>query len=162
MKKYKLKYCLIISLSLVTTVVFAQDAALSAGGEASGSSGNVSYSVGQVLFTTDVGADGSVVKGVQQVYEISEITGIDQLKDISLHSKVYPNPVSDYLTLSINDLPAQALEYKLYRFDGLLIETGRISTLETEIQVHDLIQGAYFLRILDNENVVKAFKIIKH
>jgi hypothetical protein len=40
-----------------------------AGGEATGSGGSVSYSVGQVVYTTNTGINGSVAQGVQQPYE---------------------------------------------------------------------------------------------
>src|SRR6056297_978638 len=55
----------------------AQQAMPASGGDASGSGGFVSYSVGQVVYTTHTGANGSVAQGVQQTYEIAVESGIE-------------------------------------------------------------------------------------
>ena len=44
----------------------AQDAIANSGGNATGSNGTVSYTVGQVAYTSQTGASGSVAQGVQQ------------------------------------------------------------------------------------------------
>ena len=65
---------------IITSVVFlllglgglhAQENTTAAGGEATGSGGTASYSVGQVVYTTVTGTNGSVAQGVQHPYEIS-------------------------------------------------------------------------------------------
>ncbi|RLD56213.1 MAG: T9SS C-terminal target domain-containing protein, partial [Bacteroidetes bacterium] len=63
----------------------AQEVIPATGGEASGSGGSASYTVGQVVYTTNTGTNGnSVSQGVQQPYEISVVTGIAEAKDINL------------------------------------------------------------------------------
>lgn len=52
---------------------FAQNAVVPSGGNASGSGGNSSYSVGQVFFTTISGGGGSVGQGIQSI-TISNVT----------------------------------------------------------------------------------------
>jgi hypothetical protein len=51
----------------------AQESPTSTGGDATGAGGSSSYSVGQVVYTTATGINGSVAQGVQQAYEISVI-----------------------------------------------------------------------------------------
>ena len=48
----------------------AQESANSSGGDATGSGGTIAYSIGQVVYTTNTGSNGSVAKGVQHAYEI--------------------------------------------------------------------------------------------
>ncbi len=48
--------------------ISAQEVISASGGNATGSGGSVSYSVGQLFFMTHTGADGSVAEGVQQPY----------------------------------------------------------------------------------------------
>ena len=62
----------------------AQEVISSSGGNVSGSGGSVSYSVGQVVYTTNTGTNGSVAQGVQQPYEISVVTGIEEATNINL------------------------------------------------------------------------------
>ena len=50
---------------------YAQQAFVAAGGDATGSGGTVSFSAGQVVYTTITSGSGSVSQGVQQVYDNS-------------------------------------------------------------------------------------------
>ncbi len=56
--------------------LLGQETITSAGGNTTGSAGSVSYTVGQIIFSTFSGANGSVIQGVQQPYEISIATAI--------------------------------------------------------------------------------------
>lgn len=161
MKKYKLKISIVLLFSIALTGLRAQETVTATGGEGSGSGGTVSYSVGQVVYTTYTGTDGSAAQGVQHSYDISTITGIEEAKNISLQCQVYPNPVTDYLILRIADHPQEKLEYQLFSIDGLLKEQRKISASEIQIKTQHLIQGAYLLRIIYNSSVIKTFKIIK-
>ena len=80
----------------------AQDAVPATGGEATGTSGTASYSVGQVVYTTNTGTTGSVAQGVQQPYDISITVGINEMP-ISLEWSVYPNPTTGFLTVKVED-----------------------------------------------------------
>lgn len=74
MKKTKLKLCVILLLSIgLTTGLRAQETIPVTGGEASGG-GTVSYTAGQIIYTTNTGTSGSVTQGIQQPFEISVVT----------------------------------------------------------------------------------------
>lgn len=66
MKYYKLN---ILILFLFSLSLQAQEVILTSGGNASGSGGTVSYSIGQTFYTTYTGANGSASHGVQHPYE---------------------------------------------------------------------------------------------
>jgi hypothetical protein len=148
----------------------AQQATVAAGGTASGNGGTVSYSIGQVVYTTSTGTNGSVAQGVQQAYEITVVTGIEEAKEISLEVSAYPNPTTDYLTLNIgasisfNDKP---MSYKLYDMNGKIIETQKIINDQTMIEMSNLLPANYFLTVektMDEKSTqeVKTFKITKN
>lgn len=61
-----------ITLSFSGFVVHAQNGTVASGGNATGSGGSVSYSVGQVFYTTNSGSNGKVSQGVQQVFDLIE------------------------------------------------------------------------------------------
>ena len=137
----------------------AQESPTAAGGEATGSGGTASYSIGQVVYTTNTGTNGSVAQGVQQPFEISTTVGINETS-INLEMSVYPNPTTDYLTLKVED--NSNLSYQLYDLQGKVIENKKVNANSTIITMEALPKATYFLRVTDNKNTVKTFKVIKN
>jgi len=84
MKYKKLKLSAVLLLGLGLTGLQAQESVNATGGNASGSGGSASYSVGQVAYQTHTGTNGSVSEGVQQPFEISVVTAIEEAKGINL------------------------------------------------------------------------------
>ena len=161
MKNTGKKIFAIVLLATGLTGLQAQQAIPASGGNATGTGGTASYTVGQVVYTTVTGGGGSVAQGVQQTYEITVISGIESAKDISLSLVVYPNPAIDFLTLKIAgevQLPLTASLYDLY---GKLISTRKIESDETRIEMSNLAPATYFLKILGSVGAIKTFKIIK-
>ena len=137
----------------------AQESPTAAGGEATGTGGTSSYSVGQVVYTTATGTNGSLAQGVQQPYEISVTIGIKETS-INLELSVYPNPTTDYLTLKLDEF--ETLNFQLIDLQGKIIENKKISSTTTSINVENLPKALYFLNVTKNNKVVKSFKIIKN
>ena len=144
------------------SVIQAQNTIPSSGGEASGSGGSASYSVGQIVYTTNTSTSGSVAQGIQQPYEISVITSLEEAKDISLEIVVYPNPATDFIRLKIENYEADNLSYQLYNSNGTPVQNDIIQGRETTISMQNLLPATYFLKVSDNNIVVKTFKIIKY
>ncbi len=162
-KKFKPFALLIFSLSL--TVLHAQESVLVTGGNASGTGGTVSYSAGQVVYTTNSGTGGSVAQGVQQPFEISIVTGLEEATGITLQCSVYPNPSADFIILKVDasaTLSIQNMSYQLYDGNGKLLENKKIVSNETSIDMSHLVIASYFLKILQSNNPLKTFKIIKN
>ena len=141
----------------------AQETVPATGGEASGSGGLASYTVGQIVYTGYTGTNGNrVTQGVQQPYEISVVIGIPEAENINLSVAAYPNPTSDYLTLSVGNFEAIKLSYQLYDMNGKLLESKKITADKTKIVTNELTPAIYFLKVTDNKTVIKSFKIIKN
>ena len=156
--------------------VQAQEATLSSGGDATGTGGSVSYSVGQVFYSVHTSADGLVAEGVQLPYEVLTITGLEEALGIRLIC--YPNPTTDALTLKVEDYDIEKLMYQLYDMNGRLLEVKKLSTNETNIPMVNLRPAPYILKIVNHQTkgsltnsvntgaealpVVKTFKIIKN
>ncbi len=132
-----------------------------AGGNATGTGGSASYSVGQLVYTTATGATGSVAQGVQQPYEINVISGIEDIYGIDL-LMAYPNPAVNFLTLKIENNELSSFSYQLYNISGSMIRNAKVTSIETTISMSDLTPSTYFLRILVDNKEVKTFKIIKN
>jgi len=163
LKKLKLSILLLLGLGLST--LQAQEAIPASGGNASGSGGSVSYSIGQMVYSTNTGTNGSVAQGVQQPYEISEVIGLEEAKGINLKCIAFPNPTTDFLTLKVDvsaTLKFQTLNYQLYDISGKFIESKKITDREMTINMANLPNSIYFIKVLNNGKELKIFKIIKN
>lgn len=166
---FKVK-CLIVAtlltfnFSLLT--VSAQESINTTGGNASGSGGTASYTVGQPICQTHTGSNGSVAEGVQQPYEISVVIGIDSAIGINLSIKAYPNPTADNLTLTIDgdvktihDL--SLMYFQMYDFQGKLLQNQQIESNQTSIEMRNFEPATYFVKVIKGQKEVKTFKVIK-
>jgi hypothetical protein len=151
----------ILLLIMGVTGLHAQEAISAAGGDAAGSGGSVSYTIGQVGYTSNTGTDGSVAAGVQQPFEISIISGIEEARGINLNCSAYPNPTAEFLFLKVDNYNKQNLWYMLYDITGRLLEHKKIADNETAIDMTDFLPAAYILKVVDNSKLVKTFKIVK-
>jgi len=176
-------------LAFGLTSVKAQEAITATGGNASGSGGSASYSVGQVVYTTNSGAGGTVSQGVQQPYEISIISGIEEL-GFDLSYTAYPNPTTENVVLKIDGSSVETqniasqtiatksnetqniatLQYTLTDINGKQLNQQAITDNRTIIPMEHLPVGIYFVSIVqtlparshDNaKKDLKTFKIIK-
>jgi len=143
-------------------LIQAQTTVPGSGGNATGSGGSVSYTVGQVVYTIAEGSNGSAVQGVQQPFEISVVTGIEEAKDISLEIVVYPNPATDFVKLQIKNYEVENLRFQLYDINGSLLQDNKVEGNETSIVMSNYMSATYFLKVTDNNKVIKTFKIIKN
>jgi hypothetical protein len=149
-------------LGLGLTGLQAQECVNATGGNASGSGGSASYSVGQVVYTTHTGTSGSVAEGVQQPYEISVVTAIEEAKGINLSVSAYPNPTTDYLTLEVKEFDLSNLSFQLYDMNGKLLLNEKITGNQTSIVMSNLVPATYFVKVIQGSKEVKTFKIIKN
>jgi hypothetical protein len=140
----------------------AQQVVTTSGDNASGSGGTASYTVGQIVYTTNTGTNGSAAQGVQQPFEISVVTGIEEALGISLEIMVYPNPTTDFLTLSVDNFEASNLSYYLYDINGRLLETKKLEGKQTSIAMSNLVPATYFLKVSEGSKELRTFKIIKN
>lgn len=139
----------------------AQENAVTTGGEATGAGGTASYSVGQVVYTTATGTNGSVAQGVQQPFEISVTTGVNETS-INLEISVYPNPTTNFLSLKVKSEKLESLTYQLIDLQGKVIENKKVNSTTSTIKMEELPKAVYFLNVVNNNQVVKTFKVIKN
>jgi len=141
----------------------AQEAYPGAGGDAMGSGGSASYSVGQVFYLANTGTDEySVAEGVQQAYEISVVTGFDDNSSIELSCKVYPNPTTDILILEVIGHDSKKMSYQLFNLSGAIMQGKKMYDAKTDISMASYVRGAYFLKVIYDQKEIKTFKIIKN
>jgi hypothetical protein len=162
MRNKKLKLSTVLLLGIGMLGLQAQNTIPATGGNATGAGGTSSYTVGQVVYNTYTGTNGSVAQGVQQPFEISVVTGIEEALGISLEIMVYPNPTTDFITLKIENYELRNLRYQLYDINARLLQDNKIVSNKTSIVMQNLKPSMYFLKVTDRNKVVKTFKIIKN
>jgi hypothetical protein len=143
-------------------LVFAQEAILVAGGNATGNGGSASYSIGQVFYNLHALASGSIAEGVQQPYEVYVISGTEETDMISLECRVYPNPVSVLLLLQTGNTENLPLFYRLVDSNGRVLLDKRITVEECAIPMVRYAAGVFYLVVRTRDKNLRTFKIIKH
>lgn len=161
MKKTILQSIVVSFLGLLSFTMLGQESVNASGQNATGSGGSVSYSVGQIVYTTNSGTNGSVAQGVQQPYEISVVLGIEHL-EINLAMTVSPNPTTNFVTLKVANYEFESLTYQLYDLNGKQFFSGQTNTEETQIPIGNLPSAIYFLKVTNKNKVIKTFKILKN
>lgn len=136
--------------------LFAQTGSLTSGGTATGTGGTVSYSVGQAVYTTAVGSNGTITQGLQQPYEIFvDMIETNMVATVSM----YPNPTKEFVVLNVDNI--DNLTYQMFDMQGKLLATSKIESNETKISMMDLASATYFVKVLNSNKESKTFKIIK-
>lgn len=162
MKQKSKKICIMFFCSLYLSFLQAQETIPATGGNATGSGGSVSYTIGQVTYQTLSGTNGTVAQGVQQPYEISVVTAVENTDYINLVCTVYPNPTRGLLKLIIESSDYENLRFKIYNINGVLLQDNKVEARETEISLDNQSSSVYFLKVIKENLEVKTFKIIKH
>ncbi len=161
MNMKKIILCFLFFSGLGIVILQAQSTIPASGGNATGSGGSVSYTVGQILYNTISGTNGIVAQGVQQPYEISVVTSIKNSEEINLECLVYPNPTSGLAKLIFKSPDYENLRFRLYDINGVLLQDKKVESSETEISLENLSSSVYFLKVIKNNLEVKVFKIVK-
>jgi hypothetical protein len=155
------KSIFLASVLLVTQLAQSQETIPASGGEATGSGGAASYTVGQVFYSTNTSTTGGVSQGVQQAFEFQTLSN-PGLTSVNLTAVTYPNPTKDFIILKITDKGINNLRYTLFDVNGKSIASGSIAESSTQIQMKQLSIGAYVLKVSQQNQSLKTFKIIKN
>lgn len=161
MKNNKLKISIVLFFSLNMLKICAQQAIVTSGGNAIGTSGKISYSIGQVDFKSQVGSTGNRSEGVQQAFEIFTLAG-EEFTNITIEAIVYPNPTGSNITLKIANVDLKNLKFQLSDAQGKIINEAEIDSENTILELEPYPTSIYFLKIESNNKVLKTFKIIKN
>jgi hypothetical protein len=161
MKQKMRLLCQLLLFCLCTGFVRGQATVPAAGGTATGTGGTVTYTVGQIADRVLTGTNGFVIQGVQQPYEISTVTAIEETEDITLRYYVYPNPTEGTIRLVIRSFNEGSYRFELYNLSGTVVQERSVTDEETEISMEREESAIYFLRVIRDNREVKVFKIVK-
>lgn len=147
-------------LLFITPFLYSQTSITSSGITNSSNSGSVAFTLGQLVYTTASSNTGSVAQGVQQPFEFQVLSVLDD-KSMILTLTTYPNPTSGELVLKTSNTPQDKLEYALFDLQGKQLKSGRIIDTKTTIEIQDISNGVYLVKVTKSNLLLKALKIIK-
>lgn len=157
-----MKHILFVLIMSSPFISFSQNSVVTAGGNGSSSGGAVSFSVGQVAFSSSTATTGDINQGVQQPIEVFELIK-SEFENQTFNAILFPNPATTSVTLSINSANSNSnLEYQLTDVTGKIIRVGKISSVETTIDVLGFPQACYYVNVITSNKVLKTFKLLKN
>jgi hypothetical protein len=139
----------------------AQKTVPAAGGLATGNNGSISYTVGQVFYSSLTSTTGKVTEGVQQAYEISHVNSSHEIQGLTDAISVYPNPTNEIVLLKFEKPMGKNLHYKLHNAHGQILSGKTITNSQTIISLGNYVPAIYFLKIFQNQKEIISFKILK-
>ncbi len=146
--------CLALAASLN-----AQEAVTSAGGSGTVQGLAVSWSIGEVVTETFKGTALTLTQGVQQPQKIEIVNSSPELPGYIIAA--YPNPASDYVTVSVSGDATRPIAVKIFDTTGRVRYVSQIADSELRIPVSNLPAGMYVLQLTDKKKNIQTFKLIK-
>ena len=136
---------------------------ITSGTDAIGTSGTVTYSIGQV-FHTYIGVSSiyNVAQGIQH-QELSETSDATDSTETTTEILVFPNPTADFVNVNMKgmELENKKRSYQLYDLQGRLLRQNKIDETDTQISLNQFSSSIYILQVFVDNKVLKTFKIIK-
>lgn len=150
-------YILLIAvLSIFTIKGFTQQVISYGGGYIEDSLFNLSWTLGETITGTITDGTYTLTMGFQQAN--LNITGLEVLNE-NLFVEAYPNPTSDFLYIKSPGI--DNLKAELYSSEGKLLQIMDLNTDISSVDFTGFASGTYILNVKQNEQVIRAFKVIK-
>ena len=136
----------------------------SAGDSFKNSTYQLDWSVGECVTTTHTAGSYTVTQGFHQSnYEVATL--IDNLNNVAIDVKVYPNPTSDFIIVSFNNFPSSGGHgnvLKITDINGKILLQEKINQQKKQLDFSSYSNGIYFLSVKQGNQLLKSFKIIKN
>ena len=137
----------------------AQKNIISAGGNSTGTGGNVSFSIGQIDYLYNSNGSFSVSQGLQQVYNLTLTSVRNNFVEDDRNINIYPNPTRDGIYISFQKY--NEASYVIYDLTGNLISNNIIENASTYISLNQLPAATYIILITQTKMQQKSYQIVK-
>ena len=155
----KILIVVIIGLTSIQASL-CQQVISSAGTSASGSSVQLSWTVGETMIETFSGNTAIVTQGFHQGK--LAITSVGPVDFMDITVTVFPNPVNDKLKIEFSDFKEENYFFELTDIKSRMVYKGMIVTNPQTIDMNPVTSGIYLLRIgTPRKNQWQTYKIIK-
>jgi len=158
MKRYfTILIAVIFSLSVSAQV--KQEVIASAGGYNTAGGISISWTLGETIIPTFTNGGLTLTHGFQQQLIV---TTVEENIDILVSVKVYPNPVSDIITIKFEEVVESEITLMLLDSQGRVVKQDVVEATvsEKQINMQDVAAGIYYLRLTKGK-LVNVYKVIK-
>ena len=114
---------------------------------------------------TESGVTAAINAALADIANSCPSVGLDEIEVSNFKLSCYPNPASSELNVSFTVEPTQNITLEIYGINGALLKNitldkSNATTQEVQIDVNDLTDGIYVLKIIDGKNTeVEKFQI---
>ena len=94
---------------------------------------------------------------------LMESTGINHYSEIAPDIHTYPNPATESITIQIDNPDAvTAPEYQLFDLFGKELRKGNLTGEQTVVNISNLANGIYVLKVTEGDKMLGTAKIVKN
>ncbi len=156
----KKKGIVLLLFSIFLYQLKGQEIISTAGNFDTGATKNVSWTMGEIAVETLQSDQVVLTQGFQQSKII--ITKVEKSKKPDFKLNLYPNPTENDLIIEIFDKPEANLKGYLYTTEGELIKYVKIESKITTLNLENLVNGMYILKICNAKNqTLVIYNIVK-
>ncbi|WP_347372999.1 T9SS type A sorting domain-containing protein [Aequorivita sp. Q41] len=152
----------LITLSMTHAQSISQEVIASSGATISGASNTLSFTAGEAII-----GERSNGESLGQGFWLGAIEGVVLSNEdftFEVQTTVYPNPVTDYLTISFKDMTSESFGITVYDLNGRQVHQKKHAdgTSNAILDFNGFSSGTYILNIEQlATKKSKSFKIIK-
>ena len=146
-----------VLFSLFATLsVSAQEVVSTQGDSYSNASGNIDFTIGEVIIATGTDGTNDLTQGFHQTNW--NFLGVEDFAP-NYEATIFPNPTEDVLNIKTSAF--ENVTCTLYDVKGKLVLQDILSAEQTPIQVSQLAPGSYSLTLTNETQNLKTFKLVK-
>lgn len=146
-------------LVLLSNFAYAQQILSSSGETGQNSSGSISYTLGELVITTQTNGTNAITQGFHQTQII--VTEVLELSDPGFAISVFPNPTNDFVTLKIEKGETRNMTFILFDAQGKFLLQEIVTDTEQQVSFEQLNPGSYFIKVVKDRTDIKTLKIVK-
>ena len=110
------------------------------------------------------GTNGSLTISAEygeSTYKETALVGINEVEDKQIEIKAFPNPSMSSINIEIVSDMQYPVKVQLYDMSGALIQDYLMQSSFMELNVINLSEGNYILKLSDKNTILKSFNILK-
>ncbi len=154
------KHSLPVLYLALSLPLFSQEVVAPAGNYHKSPNHSISWTIGEAVIESFSAGAFQLTQGFQQGDLVVSTLACDLFIDLDI--KAFPNPVRDYVTLSVDRENVDNIGYMLFTMEGRLVDQQALNGTETNIDFKDLEPGGYFVRVMKGSDLLATFKIVKY
>lgn len=136
----------------------------SAGTKMTQSNGSLSFTVGELVVTTQTDSNGNSLGGGFTTGATITTVSVQEPDIRILSVNVFPNPTSDLVTVSIQQTTLSQLMLEIIDLNGKVLSSEKYNGINNSININTAswISGIYFLNLKTSQSqLLGTYKIIK-